>query len=127
MGKPRSVDEFLSTLAHTRMNEIMRLRTIVLGATEGISERVKWNAPSFCSNGDDRVTMRLQPGNRVQLVFHRGAKPRPGDGFSFADPSGLIDWATADRGTVTITGADMLEDRAADLSGLVCAWMAATA
>lgn len=127
MGKPQTVDEFLSALVHTRMNEIMRLRTIVLGAMDGISERVKWNAPSFCGKGDDRVTMRLQPGNRVQLVFHRGARSRPEDGFSFADPSGLIEWATADRGTVTITGPDMLEDRAADLAGLVRAWIAATA
>ena len=31
-----------------------------------ITERVKWNAPSFCVDGDDRVTMRLQPKDRVE-------------------------------------------------------------
>jgi len=127
VGKSRSVDDFLTALDHTRKDEIASLRAIVLGAVDGITETVKWNAPSFCWNGDDRVTMRLHPGNRVQLVFHRGAKAAPEDGFSFTDRSGLIEWAAADRGVLTITGPDMLDERAADIAGLVRAWMAATA
>jgi hypothetical protein len=33
----------------------------------------KWNAPSFRHAGEDRVTFRLQPGDKLQLIFHRGA------------------------------------------------------
>ncbi len=127
MGKAKSVDDFLAALAHSRKDEIASLRDIVRGAVDGITETVKWNAPSFCWNGDDRVTMRLHPGNRVQLVFHRGAKARPEGGFSFMDPFGLIEWAAADRGVLTITGPDMLDERAAEITALVRAWMAATA
>jgi hypothetical protein len=52
------------------------VREIILSAHPGITERIKWNAPSFCIDGDDRITFRLQPGDRVQLVFHRGARKR---------------------------------------------------
>jgi hypothetical protein len=60
-------------------------------------------------------------------VFHRGAKAVPEDSFSFTDPFGLIEWATADRGVLTISGPDMLDERAAEIASLVRAWMAATA
>jgi hypothetical protein len=42
----------------------MPRRTDVLASDDGITEHVKWNAPSFCYAGVDRVTFRLQPGNR---------------------------------------------------------------
>ena len=127
MGKESDVDGYMAALRHSRKDEIEHLRAIVLGASDGITERVKWNAPSFCWRGDDRVTMRLNPGDRLQLVFHRGAKARPADDFRFADLSGLIEWATADRGVLTVTGPDMLRNRASEIAGVVSAWMAATA
>ena len=56
--------------------------------TTGSREHVKWNAPSFCYAGVDRVTFRLQPGNRLQLVLHRGAKVRDDAAdFRFEDPT----------------------------------------
>ena len=70
------VDSFMSGLRHPRKNEIEAVRSSILASAPGITERVKWNVPSFGSVGDDRVTFRLQPGNRVQLIFHRGAKVR---------------------------------------------------
>lgn len=48
--------------------------------------------------GDDRVTFRLQPGDRLQLVFHRGAKVRAdSEDFAFGDSTGLLSWASNDR------------------------------
>jgi hypothetical protein len=52
------------------------VREIILSTHSGINEQIKWNAPSFGIDGDDRITFRLQPGDRVQLVFHRGAQKR---------------------------------------------------
>jgi hypothetical protein len=63
---------------------------------------VKWNAPSFRYAGVDRVTFRLQPGDRLQLVLHRGAAVRDdAAGFRFEDPSGLLEWVAADRAVIS--------------------------
>jgi hypothetical protein len=78
---------------------IIDARAAILASDERISEYVKWNVPSFCYQGDDRVTFMLQPGDRLQLVFHRGAKVRAdSDYFTFEDETGLLEWASADRG-----------------------------
>lgn len=121
------VDAFLGALEHSRKDEIEAVRAIVLGSMKGITERVKWNAPSFCIDGDDRVTFRLQPGDRVQLVFHRGAKVKSGSkGFAFEDPSGLLEWAASDRAVLTFASLKDVKAKKAALAKLVKAWMTAT-
>ncbi|HEY8600883.1 MAG TPA: DUF1801 domain-containing protein, partial [Thermomicrobiales bacterium] len=63
--------QFLETLDDSRKAEVEQLRAIILDADPGITEQIKWKAPSFCYRGDDRVTMRLHPKGGVQLIFHR--------------------------------------------------------
>ena len=117
------VEGWLATLKHARKADVLAVRALVLRALPGVTEHVKWNAPSFCVDGDDRVTMKLQPGDVVQLVLHRGAKARPVKGFSFEDDSGLVRWVAADRGLVTIS--DLGRERRA-LAALVKRWLLAT-
>ena len=121
------VDEFVDGLTHTRRAEIVQLRDAILAIDLDITERVKWNAPSFCIDGDDRVTMRLQPGDRVELVFHRGAKKRDdANRFRFDDPTGWVVWASPDRGVVTLADTSETSRRAKRIADLVRAWMLAT-
>ncbi|OYQ35418.1 hypothetical protein CHU93_01795 [Sandarakinorhabdus cyanobacteriorum] len=124
MGKSQTVEEFLSALSHRRIDDIRALRRILLGVDPGVSERIKWNAPSFCWAGDDRITMRLHPGDRLELILHRGVKTKDASTFRFVDPTGRIEWAAPDRGVVRIN------DPEADIEELVAlakAWFAATA
>ncbi len=83
---------------------------------------MKWNAPSFCWQGNDRVTFRLQPGDRVELVFSCGIAPKSADGFRCEDPSGLIAWAAADRGVVTVEPETDLVAMLAAITDLVSRW-----
>ena len=126
MSKPTSVSTFLAALKHGRKSEVEFLRAAVLNSDPAISEQIKWNAPSFCWRGEDRVTMRLQPNDRIQLIFHRGVKPKETQGFKFEDPTGLIEWATVDRGVVTISDKSMLSKRMMELVALIKDWMVAT-
>ena len=120
-----SVATFMAELEHPLKAEIEALRSLVLGAHTGITEQIKWNAPSFCFGGDDRVTFRLQP-TSLQLIFHRGAKVKSVEGFAFADPSGLLKFITPDRGVVTFTSmADITRQQTA-LTTLVARWIDAT-
>nr|BFE87193.1 hypothetical protein GCM10020093_097940 [Planobispora longispora] len=87
---------------------------------------MKWNAPSFCYGGTDRVTFLLRPGDRLQLVFHRGAKVRDDSaGFIFHDPTGLMTWQASDRGVVSFTGLEDVESKKAAVVSLVNEWVLA--
>ncbi len=124
-NRSEEVDRFLAALGHPRTNEIEAIRAVILGCDPAATERIKWNAPSFCHNGEDRLTFRLQPRNIVQLVFHRGARKRSADGFTFDDPTGWLVWAAPDRATLTFEGMGDVETRRDTLADLVRAWIAA--
>lgn len=125
LGARSEVEHFLQTVRHSRLEEIEAVRTIILASSKDLQEHVKWNAPSFQLDGDDRITFRLQPKDVVQLVFHRGVKVRRDD-FSFEDPSGLLQLVAGDRGVVTFAGMADVKTKARALGVLVKAWIAAT-
>jgi len=124
--KPSTVDAYLDGLDHARKPEIEALRQLILDAVPGLSERIKWNAPSFGKGDDDRITMRLHPGDRLQLILHRGAKAGADDFFRFEDPDRLLSWAAPDRGVVTFRDADDLAAKSAALGEVLRRWVACT-
>lgn len=94
-----AVEAYLAGLEHARKAEVERIRAAILDAEPELEETVKWNAPNFRFGGEDRITFRLRPGDRVELIFHRGAKPR-GDGGDLRreSPSELpLSWPAPDR------------------------------
>lgn len=107
-AKKPTVEEFLADLDHPRVDDIRRIRTALLNGDPELGERIKWNAPSFGHDGDNRVTFRLQPRDPCELVFHRGVHKRD-DPFSFEDADQLINWAASDRGT-TVVPVGMTDD-----------------
>ncbi|MFP2956276.1 DUF1801 domain-containing protein [Myxococcus sp. 1LA] len=125
-NRSEEVERYMRALEHARKDEIERLRTAILAAHPGISERIKWNAPSFCFKGDDRVTFKLQPKDCVQLVFHRGTKVKDTQGFTFEDDSGLLKWAAADRAVVTLRDSAEVNAKQQALCQVVVKWMVAT-
>jgi uncharacterized protein DUF1801 len=115
------VDRFMEGLDHPLKEEIEQLRSTILGSNERITEHVKWKAPSFRYTGEDRVTFRLYPAERAQLVFHRGAKVKADTAeFVFEDATGLLRWVTQDRAVVALRDA---EARQGDLVELVRRWV----
>jgi hypothetical protein len=121
-----TVDTYLEALEHRHKPAIEALRRLIHDAVPGLTERIKWNAPSFGKGEDDRITMRLHPGDRLQLILHRGAKAGADDLFRFEDPDKLITWAAPDRGVVTFVDADDLADKSAALTEILRRWVACT-
>lgn len=121
-----AVDTYLQALEHRHKPAIQALRRLIHDAVPGLTERIKWNAPSFGKGEDDRITMRLHPGDRLQLILHRGAKAGADDLFRFEDPDKLITWAAPDRGVVTFVDADDLADKSAALTEILRRWVACT-
>ena len=120
------IDSYLETLQHGRKAEIETLRALILDAVPDLVERIKWNAPSFGPGNDDRITMRLHPGDRVQLILHRGAKAGADDLFRFEDPDKLITWAAPDRGVITFADAADLAQKSEALGAILRRWVAMT-
>jgi hypothetical protein len=120
------VDSYLDNLEHRHKAAIEGLRRLILDAVPGLSERIKWNAPSFGKGEDDRITMRLHPGDRLQLILHRGAKAGVDDLFRFEDPDKLIAWAAPDRGVVTFTDEADLKAKSEALRPVLQRWVACT-
>jgi hypothetical protein len=121
-----TVTEFVAGLAHARKHEIEKLRDLVLAANVPLIEHVKWNAPSYSNNGDDRITLRLHPGDRCELIFHRGAKTRSDTAnFTFSDPTGLLRWLAPDRAILSFQPGT-IDEQGDDIQTLVAAWVLAT-
>ena len=127
INQTEEVDQYLHKLEHPLKAEIEQVRAIILGAADGITEHIKWNAPSFCYLDEDRVTFNLRPQDRIQLIFHRGAKARKDSDFVFEDPSGMLKWASTDRAILTLKDMEEVETRKAGLEKLVSQWMKSTA
>lgn len=126
MAAPPSVDDFLRALSHPLGPSIERVRRVILACAPGVTEHVKWNAPSFCVGGDDRITFNLRGGELV-LVFHRGARPKDATGFSFPDPRGLLEWRAPDRGLMTFRSAAAVDDALEGIADTARRWLEATA
>ena len=104
---------------------IETLRTAVLAADPGISENVKWNSPNFTFDGEDRVTLRVNPKGGVQVILHRGAKIRPdAASFRFDDPTGLLTWPGPDRAILSVADDEAATAVAPQLTTLVARWIA---
>ncbi len=124
VGTSAEVDRYIAALEHPLKPGIVRLRLAILASDEAITEHVKWNAPSFCYDGVDRVTFRLHPGARFQLIFHRGAKARPADpGLTFSDPSGLMTWPAPDRAVVDLPDLEAVATHEEQVIALVGRWI----
>jgi hypothetical protein len=113
----------VAAMRHPRHEQIGRVREAVLSADPRLVESVKWNAPSYAI-GEHLVTLRLRPGDRVEVVLHRGVAVRADEAAPVLDdPDGLLDWRAPDRAVRSLTA----EEDPMVVVPLVRQWLAAVA
>jgi hypothetical protein len=123
-NRSQEVDLFMERLNHPLKEGVEQLRAAILDSNDHIAEHIKWNAPSFRYAGEDRVTFRLYPENRVQLVFHRGAKVKSDAGdFAFEDDTGLLRWVADDRAVVALRDVKDAKAKQSALVDVVNRWV----
>jgi hypothetical protein len=121
------VTQFLDGLNHPLRKEIEKLRQTIASADLPLRENVKWNGPNYTSNGDDRITMKIQPPKVIQIIFHRGAKVKEQPaGKLISDESGMLSWRENDRAIATFRTIQDITDRKNDLVNAVRNWISAT-
>lgn len=118
----KSVDAFLADLSPDARCVAEGLRTLIRAAHPGLTEQVKWNAPSFALDGRDLLTLGVQRDGTIRLVLHRGAKVVGNDGFRFDDPLKLAQWPAPDRGVIVVKDGVALAAMEVGLTDLVRRW-----
>jgi uncharacterized protein YdhG (YjbR/CyaY superfamily) len=100
--------EFLSEFDDERRPLVKALLVAINEACPHLTEIIKWNAPSFCDNGKDRMTIMLHKKNSVALILHTGAKPKEDKKAPrlYDDSTGLLEWNSNIRATISFTGID---------------------
>ena len=121
-----AVTALIAALDHPLKKEIAAARLALLAAEEGVSEGVKWNAPSFAAKGDYFATIHLRAADELKLIFHAGAKAK-GKKLKgkVADPAGLLTWLAEDRAMASLGVGAAFRANAPALAALARAWIAA--
>lgn len=125
MAKTITLDAYLAALDAPTRTLMDALRRQVLAADPRLHEEIKWNAPSYGLDGQDRVTLGVERKGGLRLVLHRGAATQNVDGFRFDDPDGLARWPAPDRGVVLVKDEAALADIAVQLTALIQRWIKA--
>ncbi|QIK95351.1 DUF1801 domain-containing protein [Sphingomonas sp. HDW15A] len=121
-----NVENFRARIDPQSLDTVDALRALIERSHSGLTERIKWNAPSFAVGDEDRITLGVERSGGVRVVFHRGAKPRSSEGFSFQDSAGIARWLAPDRGIVIFRNREDVEERAEAFLDLCTRWLAAT-
>jgi hypothetical protein len=123
----QDVLNFLDKLDHPLKEGIVELRKIILKSNVKLTEHIKWNAPSFCVDGEDRLTMRLFPPKNIQLIFHRGAKVKvqPKQKLVSGHLS-FLKWPANDRAVATFNNLQDVKGSETEIRELVNEWIDAT-
>ncbi|RDU37922.1 DUF1801 domain-containing protein [Neobacillus piezotolerans] len=125
---PEQVEEFMGKLQHPLKEEIEEVRKIILSSDTRITEQIKWNAPSYLVDNDDRITFNLKGKGFFRLVFHCGAKvnPEAKNEPLFVDHTGLLEWQANDRAIVKFSEKDDIKAKEDGLRTVISEWIKAT-
>lgn len=117
------VMEFLWNTIHPLKQGIELIRKIILSADKGITEHIKWKAPSFCYNGEDRITFNIRKNECIQIIFHRGAKVKDNTNFIFEEGKNFLEWLAPDRAVVKFYSVEEVKAKKALLKKVVSKWV----
>tara|TARA_A100000171_G_C2137659_1_gene151689 strand:+ start:3335 stop:3724 length:390 start_codon:yes stop_codon:yes gene_type:complete len=121
----QQVIDFLDQAQHPLRSEIDYLRNIINNSAPELNEHIKWNAPSFMLNGDDRITFNLPPNQKtIRLVFHQGAKKKEQPSARLiSDTPDWFKWATNDRAVVTFSSKEDIKSKEEQIITLIKKWV----
>ncbi|WP_169085010.1 DUF1801 domain-containing protein [Paenibacillus sp. PL91] len=121
----QQVVAFLNKLEHPLKPEIEEVRNIILSANTALNEHIKWNAPSFQFQHEDRFTFNLQGKGFFRIIFHSGAKVKDNavKRQSFNDATELLEWVADDRAFVKFTDMEDVQAKKDKLVEVISRWL----
>lgn len=126
MQKFQTLDEFLNSLDDNKKQQVHTLREYILSADPTLSEHIKWNAPSYIHDGEDRITFNvMNKEGLVKLVFHMGAlRKEDRTAEPILKDAPLIEWASDIRGYATFNDLSEITKNEESIRETVRRWLA---
>jgi hypothetical protein len=106
MKKYHSVQDFIDDLSQEDHQIFTLVRSYIFEAAPSLTENLKWNAPNYVHNGQDRITFNIMNKNKtLRVILHKGAKEAEDKTAKpiMDDPDHLIRWNSNIRGTLEFT------------------------
>ena len=126
-AKQVSIADIMSVLDDVTAEQVQLLRDVIGSLDADLTEHVKWNAPSYVLDGEDRITMNLRNKESVvKLVLHMGAtRPENTKGAPvLAEDEGLVEWASDIRGLIAFSDAGEIRGKEPLLRRVLVRWLA---
>ena len=121
------VTDFLDQINPSLRDEIEYLRSIIMSTGMNLSEGIKWNAPSYSINGNDRITLRINSPKMIQMIFHRGAKVQKQPPERILDDKyTILLWKENDRAIATFKSLNEIQDNILILKEIITKWIEST-
>lgn len=118
------VSQLLASHPHKYRECLEEIRLLVLGADYSISEGIKWNSMSFRTH-EWFATWNQRAEDKIQFVFHLGAKKRKVDSSSMSHDLGeRVEWKSGDRCLVNFADSEDVMTCKQEFVQFVRTWIA---
>ena len=110
-----------------KLQEINKLRELILHTEPRLVENLKWNAPNYVYNDEDRITFNLMnKQNVVKIIIHMGATRKENKKASpvLGNGQGLVEWNSDIRGTIRFNGMSDISLKKEPFQTLISDWLA---
>ena len=97
--------EFMNKFDDERKPLVEALLKAIIEECPTLTETIKWNAPTFCDNNKDRMTIMLHKKDKVGLILHTGVKPKEDKQAPhlYIDDTELLEWNSNIRATISFS------------------------
>jgi len=126
MQKYQTLEDFIADLDDEKRLQVQALRELIHALEPRLEERIKWNAPSYVLDGEDRITFNLMNKQGVvKLVLHMGATRKEDKNGSpvMNDKSGLVEWSSDIRGMLSFKDAEDINAKTDQLKIIIRDWL----
>lgn len=125
MKKYADVIEYLSDLQGDKLKQVELLRSIIFESAPNLIERIKWNAPSYALNDDDRITFGMNKTGSTTLVLHMGATRKEDKKAPpiLTGDHGLIEWKSDIRGVMAFKSSSEIDEHRDDITDVLKRWL----
>jgi hypothetical protein len=126
MNKYTTVDEFLSDQTPENLAQINHVRKLILRIEPTLVENLKWNAPNYVFQDEDRITFNLMNKEGcVKLILHMGASKKENKKAKpvLTNDHGIVVWNSDIRGTISFNSLDDVLNKEQALSDTITGWL----
>jgi len=126
MEKYKTVDEYINGLDGNRRSQVEMLRKYILDEEPSLTEHIKWNAPSYVKDEEDRITFNTMDKEQVvKLIFHMGAtRKEDKKGQPLLKDATLVEWVSDIRGYMSFNNLDEIIANEKEIKRIIRAWLA---